>query len=97
MTRHTQIHETTRYEVIVRGVQSRAEAEAIVNAVEALPVGSAWISEFPPADPRQQAFMAALDKPSLDPATAAALETIGQADTDDAAPQMMDEEEARAR
>ena len=68
MTRHTQIHETTRYEVIVRGVQSRAEAEAIVNAVEALPAGSAWI-------PGQL--------PELDPATVAALETIGQADADD--------------
>lgn len=43
MTRFTSIHETTRYEVVIRGVQSRAEAEAIVKAVEALPRASAWI------------------------------------------------------
>lgn len=43
MTRFTSIHETTRYEVIVRGVQSRAEAEAIAATIAAMPAPSAWI------------------------------------------------------
>lgn len=53
MSRVAFVHEHTRYEVLIRGVQSRAEAEAIVKAVEALPVASAWI---PPEVPDESAL-----------------------------------------
>lgn len=49
MTRFTSIHEDARYEVLIRGIRSRAEAEAIVLAVERLPASDAWIA--PPEPP----------------------------------------------
>jgi hypothetical protein len=58
VTRFASIHEDTRYEVLIRGVRSRAEAEAIVLAVERLPASGSWLptdappvteSDLPPA------------------------------------------------
>lgn len=46
MTRFASIHETTRYRIVIDGVESRPEAEAIVLAVEAMPKGSAWIPGY---------------------------------------------------
>lgn len=57
MTRFASIHEETRFEVIVRGIKSRAEAEAIVLAVERLPTSGAWIPEAPELSPEAAALI----------------------------------------
>lgn len=62
MGRFAEVHEHTRYEVIVRGIESRAEAEAIVLAVERMPEGRAW-QPTPELSPEQEARMAAADPP----------------------------------
>lgn len=62
-TRFTSIHETTRYRIVIDGVQSRPEAEAIVLAVEAMPKGSAWIPGYESDD--------AVPAPALSPEIAA--------------------------
>jgi hypothetical protein len=53
MTRLAFIHEETRYEVLIRGVRSRAEAVAIVAAVDALPVSEAWLPQDAPEPPTE--------------------------------------------
>jgi hypothetical protein len=51
VTRFASIHEDTRYEVLIRGVRSRAEAEAIVLAVERLPASGSWLPTDAPEIP----------------------------------------------